>query len=158
MTDMLVNLLKLPAHASLPEELKSRGVLVRRAESFEISPVRQFVLENFEPGWADEILVGFAQKPVTVFIATESRRVLGFAAYECTRRNFFGPMGVAKEMRGLGIGRALLLACLEAMREMGYVYAIIGGVGPTEFYERIAGARGIPESEPGIYTDILRRK
>ena len=158
MPDMLVNLLKLSSLEPLLDELKLKGINIRRAQSFEISPVREFILKNFEPGWADEILVGFSQKPVTIFIATKEGRVIGFAAYECTRRNFFGPTGVSGEMRGLGIGKALLLASLWSLREMGYVYAIIGGVGPTEFYERAVGATVIPESHPGIYTDILRRK
>jgi len=157
MPDMLVQLLKLPPLEPLSDKLDSSGILLRRVESFEISLLHEFVLENFSRAWADEILVGFSQKPVTIFIATKESRIVGFAAYECTRRNFFGPTGVSEEMRGHGIGSALLLACLWAMREMGYVYAIIGGVGPTEFYERAVGAATIPESHPGIYTDMLRR-
>jgi hypothetical protein len=39
---------------------------------------------------------------------------------------------------------------------MGYVYGVIGGVGPIEFYQDAVGATVIPESEPGIYTDILK--
>lgn len=30
----------------------------------------------------------------------------------------------------------LLLRCLTAMREYGYGYAIIGSVGPVEFYQK----------------------
>ena len=47
----------------------------------------------------------------------------------------FGPTGVAENARGGGIGKSLLLACLCGLREMGYVYGIIGGAGPVEFYE-----------------------
>jgi len=56
-----------------------------------------------------------------------------------------------------GIGRALLLASLSALREMGYVYAIIGAVGPVRFYQKTVGAIIIPDSEPGIYTDLLTK-
>ncbi len=62
-----------------------------------------------------------------------------------------------EEERGRGVGRALLLACLWGLREMGYVYGIIGGVGPAEFYERAVGATLIPDSTPGVYADPLRR-
>jgi hypothetical protein len=48
-----------------------------------------------------------------------------------------------------------LIACLHGLREMGYVYGIIGGVGPTEFYTRTVGAIAIPDSDPGIYKDPL---
>jgi GNAT superfamily N-acetyltransferase len=106
--------------------------------------------------WADETSVGFAHQPVTIYIATIEGRIVGFAAYECTRRGFFGPTGVADDARGRGIGKALLLAGLHAMRELGYVYAIIGGVGPVDFYQKTVGAILIPDSEPGIYTDFLK--
>jgi hypothetical protein len=58
--------------------------------------------------------------------------------------------------RGKGAGQALLLECLCGLRELGYVYGIIGGAGPTEFYKLMVGATEIPDSEPGIYQDILR--
>lgn len=39
----------------------------------------------------------------------------------------------------------------------GYGYAIIGSVGPAEFYEKCCGAVEIPESSPSILHDMLRR-
>ena len=130
---------------------------MRRAQPFELSQVRRFVSENFSPKWADEISVGFARQPISVFISTINRELAGFAAYECTRRSFFGPTGVLDSARGRGIGRALLLASLWALREMGYVYAIIGAAGPVRFYQKTVGAIIIPDSEPGIYTDALKK-
>jgi hypothetical protein len=38
-------------------------VTVRRAQPFEITPVRDFITSNFSVSWADEISVGFAAKP-----------------------------------------------------------------------------------------------
>jgi GNAT superfamily N-acetyltransferase len=156
MPDMLVNLLKLPPAEPLAAELRSTGVNIRRAQTFEISSVRAFVSQNFSGAWADEVSVGFANQPVTVFLATSDGQILGFAGYECTRRSFFGPAGVSSKMQGRGIGKALLLACLEGLRDLGYVYGIIGGAGPTEFYQKTVGAIVIPDSEPGIYADLLK--
>jgi len=153
MPDLLVNLLKLPAHES-----ESPEFLVRRAQPFELSIVRRFVGENFSATWADEMSVGFARQPVSVFVATIERELVGFAAYECTRRGFFGPMGVLDKVQGKGVGKALLLAALAALREMGYVYAIVGAAGPVHFYQKTVGAIVIPDSEPGIYTDLLKSK
>lgn len=148
MADLLVNLLKLPT-----VEQDSR---VRRAQPWELTPVRRFVETNFSRSWADEMSVGFVHQPVSVFVATIAGELVGFAAYECTRRGFFGPTGVSPAARGKGIGKALLLASLSALREMGYVYAIIGAAGPVHFYQKTVGAIVIPDSEPGIYTDRLK--
>lgn len=150
MPDLLVNLLKLPAFEN-PQEFS-----IRRAQPFELTAVRTFVQTNFSASWADEISVGFARQPITVYIATIQQSIVGFAAYECTRRGFFGPTGVAQSARGKGIGKALLLASLWGLREMGYVYGIIGAAGPLDFYQKTVGAIMIPGSEPGIYADRLK--
>jgi predicted N-acetyltransferase YhbS len=154
---MLVNLLRLPPPDSALGESGGAGLVIRRAQPRELTPVRAFVAGNFSLAWADEISNGFARQPVTVFVALREGRLAGFAAYECTRKNFFGPTGVIEKERGRGTGRALLLASLWGLREMGYAYAVIGGVGPVEFYERAVGARLIPDSSPGIYADPLRQ-
>ena len=156
MPDMLVNLLRLPPVEPALEELRAAGVVVRRARPWELTQVREFVAENFGRAWADEISGGLVRQPATVFVALREGRLVGFAAYECTRKNFFGPTGVVESERGRGLGRALLLAALRGLREMGYAYAIIGGVGPAEFYERAAGALLIPDSSPGVYADPIK--
>jgi GNAT superfamily N-acetyltransferase len=157
MPDLLVNLLKLPPLAPLSNELRETGVNIRRAQPFEITPVREFIKQTFTGTWADEVSVGFANKPVTVYLATRDGRVIGFAGYECTRKAFFGPTGVAHNERGKGIGKALLFAALWGLRELGYVYAIIGRAGPVQFYQDTVGAIVIPDSEPGIYSDLLKQ-
>jgi predicted N-acetyltransferase YhbS len=153
MPDLLVNLLKLPQLAG-----ESPEFIVRRAQPFEITAVREFVEDNFSVSWADEVSVGFARQPITVFVATMERELIGFAAYECTRRGFFGPMGVVEQVHGKGVGKALLLAAMWGLRERGYVYAIVGAAGPVRFYQKTVGAIVIPDSEPGIYTDLLKSK
>jgi len=152
MPDLLVNLLKLPDL----EPLSDKTLVIRRAQPFELTAVRNFITDNFSESWADEVSVGFASKPISVFIATSDRHVVGFAAYECTRRAFFGPTGVAEGAREKGIGKALLIHALRGLREMGYVYAIIGAAGPVDFYKAAVGAFVIPESEPGVYEDLLK--
>jgi GNAT superfamily N-acetyltransferase len=151
MPDLLVNLLKLPALEDVQE------FSVRRAQPFELTAVRSFIATNFSVSWADEVSVGFARQPISVYVATIQRELVGFSAYECTRRGFFGPTGVVESGRGKGVGKALLLAALWSLREMGYVYAIIGAAGPVRFYQKTVGAIIIPDSEPGIYTDMLNQ-
>lgn len=152
MPDLLVNLMRLPAL----EDTSTQEFIVHHAQPWDLTPVRRFVAENFSPKWADEMSVGFARQPISVYVATIDRELAGFAAYECTRRGFFGPTGVLQSARGKGIGKALLLASLWSLRELGYVYAIIGAAGPVRFYQKTVGAIIIPDSEPGIYTDALK--
>lgn len=158
MPDLLANLLKLPPLEPLLNELSATGINIRRAQPFEITPVRNFVEANFSGAWADEVSVGFTHQPVTVYIATRDRRVIGFAGYECTRKAFFGPTGVAESERGHGVGKALLIAALWGLRELGYAYGIIGAAGPVKFYQETVAAIVIPDSEPGIYQDLLKQQ
>ena len=156
MPDMLVSLLKLPPVAPVLEALARRGVVIRRAHPFEITKIRDFITQEFSVGWADEVMPCYARQPISLYIAIRDGAVVGFAAYESTMRGFFGPTGVAGSERGKDIGKGLLLACLWGQREMGYAYGIIGGVGPAEFYTKCCGATLIPDSTPGIYTDMLK--
>ena len=157
MADMLVSLLKLPDDRAEVEKLRDEGINIRRVQPYELSLLRGFVGEKFNQAWADEVMNAFTHQPITCFIATFEKKIVGFGACECTRRDYFGPTGVDPDFRGKGIGKALLLACLRAQYEMGYAYAVIGGVGPADFYARCVGAIPIPDSTPGVYVDPLSR-
>jgi GNAT superfamily N-acetyltransferase len=154
-SDLLVPLLQLPPLEPHVKRLAASGVGIRRARSYERSPVERFVRRHFSEGWADETLVSFARTPVGCFIATHEKKVVGFAVVEATAPNFFGPTGVDPAHRGKGIGTALVMAALHGLREVGYVYAIIGWAGPVAFYARTVNATPIANSEPGIYSDML---
>jgi len=155
MIDMLVRLYDPPASGECYRDVEAQGVRLRRARAFEKHIVGEWVEARFSRKWRSECAVAMARNPVSCWLATEGGKVLGFACYETTARGFFGPSGVDESARGRGIGKALLLKCLESMREMGYAYGVIGGVGPREFYQRSVGAVEIPGSDPGIYADLL---
>ena len=156
MADMLVRLYDLPDSAPMRRRLADAGITIRRAMPYEKRAVVTWVGDRFGEPWACECDVSFSNRPISCYLATWEGRIVGFGCHDSTCANFFGPMGVDEDARGQGIGAALLLACLEAMRAGGYGYAIIGGVGPREFYARVAGAIEIPDSSPGIYPDRLR--
>lgn len=155
MIDMLVRLYDLPDSGALYAQAAANGVVLRRARAFEKHTVAAFAREHYSEKWASEVEVALTRQPVACFIATRERRILGFACYDTTQRGFFGPTGVLEEARGMGIGKALLMKSLEALREIGFAYAIIGGVGPREFYAKACGAIEIPGSDPGTYADLL---
>ena len=155
MIDMLVRLYDLPESAAMYEEVSKNGITLRRARAFEKHTVAAFAKEHFSPKWVSEVEVALSRQPITCFIATRDKQVLGFACYDTTMRGFFGPTGVCENARGLGLGKALLFKALEGIRDLGHAYAIIGGVGPKEFYSKNCGAIEIPGSDPGTYTDLL---
>jgi hypothetical protein len=151
MADMLVRLYALPDPTPAHARASAQGVTIRRPNSWERSLLVEWVRGRFSDGWADECAIAFATQPPSCLIAVREGALAGFACHDCTRRNFFGPAGVEASQRGHGIGAALTLATLAAMRDAGYAYAIIGGVGPADFYAKVAGAVPIEGSTPGIY-------
>jgi GNAT superfamily N-acetyltransferase len=155
MIDMLVRLYDLPESASMYEKIREQGITLRRARAFEKHTVAAFARQHFSEKWASEIEVAITRQPVSCWIATRNKEIIGFSCYETTQRGFFGPTGVIESARGTGLGKALLFKALESLRDMGYAYGIIGGVGPREFYEKNCGAIEIPGSDPGVYSDIL---
>ncbi|MBI1802770.1 MAG: GNAT family N-acetyltransferase [Chloroflexi bacterium] len=156
MPDMLVKLYALPDGADDFARLRREGVDVRRALAPEKHLVVAWVRRRFSEYWASECEVAFARAPLSCVVAVSQSRLVGFACYDATMKGFFGPTGVLPSERGRGIGRALLIAALEAMRAEGYGYAIIGGVGPAELYQKAVGATLIEGSSPGIYRGMLR--
>ncbi|MCJ7490770.1 MAG: GNAT family N-acetyltransferase [Dehalococcoidia bacterium] len=151
--DMLVPLLAMPPVAPLRERLRGQGIEVRRAKVWEASLLRDFIVEHLFPPWAEEAAVAFSNKPISAFLAFDGVRTVGFAAYECTYRGVFGPIGVDAPYRERGIATALLLESLASMREMGYIYAIIGQAGPRRFFEKACGALAVPEDWPKYVGD-----
>jgi predicted N-acetyltransferase YhbS len=156
MPDLLVQLYRLPPRELGEGKLPGSSLLIRRANTFELTKATEFIQRNFSRNWADEMQATFARQPVTGFIAIEDGAIVGFAAYEATRRAFFGPTGVAVSHRGRGLGKRLLIASLWGLADLGYAYGIIGSAGPVDFYQRTVGAILIPDSSPGIYTDLLK--
>lgn len=157
MPDMLVNLLRLPSENPLLETLTQSDIIIRRAMTPDLYRILPWVEAQMGKSAAGECAACFSHTPVSLFIATHGAEIVGFACYHATAPDFFGPTSVDQAYRGKGIGKALLIRALRAMREEGYAYAIIGGVGPVAFYAGSVGATLIPDSDPGIYEDFLGR-
>jgi GNAT superfamily N-acetyltransferase len=156
--DMLVKLYDLPDSRPLREALARAGVSLRRALAPEKHKLIAWVRDHFSESWASETDVAFAREPVSCFIAIKDGKISGFACHDVTCRNFFGPTGVEAKARKGGLGTALLLACLEDMKHAGFGYAIIGGVGPADYYAKAVGAVAIEGSDVGIYRGLLGAK
>lgn len=151
--DILVKLYDLP-----PLDLSrtdAAGVVVRRPIAPEKHIVTAWVGQHFDRAWVSESERAFVNRPITCFVAIRDQEMLGFACWDAASLGIWGPTGVAEAARGQGIGAALLMATLHAMREQGYAYAVIGAAGPIEFYQRTLGGIVIPGSWPGLYRGML---
>jgi GNAT superfamily N-acetyltransferase len=157
MSDLLVRLYALPPLAPAVAAVETHGIEVRRALATERPQVVTFARAHGSEAWAAECEASFARLPIACFVAVErTDTLIGFACYEATCRDFFGPELVLESFRGRGVGKALLLAALHAMRAEGYAYAIIGWAASVDFYRDAVGATVIEGSTPGIYRPPLK--
>ncbi len=104
--------------------------------------VLDFIEREFGAIWRFECSRAFDRNSPPMFIAESSGELAGFAAYEVNNvgLGFFGPTGVAKNLRGNGFGRALLQASLAEMRRLGYRRAVIPWTDALDFYRKSCGA------------------
>ena len=164
MADLLVKLYEIPSAQPDIDALAEKNIVIRRPIGPENWGVIAWIKKHFGDGWASEAENAFFRSPKSIYIAIRENKdengnitpeMLGFACYDATVKGFFGPTGVNETERGQGIGKALLLACLNAMKEEGYGYAVIGSAGPVEYYKKVCGATVIEDSVPGIYIDLI---
>jgi GNAT superfamily N-acetyltransferase len=153
---MLVKLFDIQDDWSHVGKQAAQGIALRKPIGPERDLVSKWVGANFGPSWASEVGAALCNHPVSCFVALHDQALIGFACYDATALGFFGPSGVAEAYRGKGTGAALLLSCLLDMKLKGYGYAIIGGIGPSDFYKKTVGAIEIPDSTPGVYQGMLR--
>ncbi|MEN4099130.1 MAG: GNAT family N-acetyltransferase [Anaerolineaceae bacterium] len=137
------------------QEQEKTGVTIRKPIGPEKHYIIDWVRAHFNPLWASEVDQAISNQPITCYIAIYKGQLIGFSCYDATALGFFGPTGVDENFRGKGTGKALLLAALLDMKLKGYGYAIIGAVGPVEFYSKVVGAVEIPGSTPSLWKDLL---
>ena len=156
MKDMLVRLYDVREDREAEEKLLREGIKIFRMLAPDIHKAVAFA-RTFSEGWASECLSACTNHPASCFLAVEKGEIVGFACYDATAKDFFGPTGVKETHRGKGIGSVLLKKCLLAMAAEGYAYAVIGGVGDARpFYEKEVGAVVIEGSSPGLYANLLK--
>lgn len=97
MSDMLVALYRLPEQDKELDELRQKGIVIRKPLAPEKQVVLDWVKSHFSKAWADECDVSFSRQPVACYIAIEHGKLIGFACYEATCRNFSARQGSANK-------------------------------------------------------------
>lgn len=134
------------------ERLAGEGVVIRRATAEDASLLDAFFAAQFGADWRYEAQLALERDPPALHLAvagatagaepqdTCGSRLIAFSAHSTQNREwgFFGPMGTTPAARGRGIGRVLLLRCLNDLRAAGHQAAVIPWVGPIAFYHRAA--------------------
>jgi len=117
--------------------------IVVRARSSDAERFLSFVEREFGPIWRFEAARAFERDTPPAFMSLHDGTITGFAVHDVNNRGLgtFGPTGVAKAMRGRGIGCQLLLASLEDLHASGYSNAIIPWTSAVEFYSNCCGAK-----------------
>ena len=93
MPDMLVKLYDLPEDAQTARP-RDESVQIRRAMAPDKFRVVEWVKEHSGLSAAGECDVCFARPAVSCFIATRGKKILGYACYDATAPDFFGPTRV----------------------------------------------------------------
>jgi GNAT superfamily N-acetyltransferase len=148
---MLIRLTNLPMPRDVFECRPGQMIETRRAMTYEQGHIIAWIKKTFSPLWADECKAAFGKHPVGCMIAVADDCLVGFCGVDCTLRGFAGPIGVDSSWQRLGIGRALLVMALHAMKAMGYGYCIMGNVSAASFFEKVAGAVSIESVKADIY-------
>lgn len=151
-SDLIVNLYDNNLECNITE-----GLTVVRIFPTDYEILNDFIGKHFSKGWQNEIKAGLYQPNPTVFVAVKNHQIIGFAGYDCSAKGYFGPTGVNPDYQKQGVGTALLLTTLKAMKDAGYGYAVIGGAGDKilEFYSKHLKLIKF-EREHSVYDRMIR--
>lgn len=155
MADMLVNLYEISEDCGT---VKDSNIKIHRVLPPDASRLKSFIRENFNDQWVSEAEASLSRPNPTCYIAILNKEIVGFACYEATAPGMFGPTGVREDLRGKNVGSVLLMKSLHGLKELGYGYAIIGGVGGArKFYEKTCNALWLDMFTNSVYSRMTTK-
>lgn len=124
------------------EELRAKGIVIRRAEEDDLPRLLDWADVNFK-AWKGEITSAFNNDPIALHMAEIDGEIIAFSAHETNNKGtgWFGPMGTTEKARGKGVGGVLLKRCVADLKQMGFENATIPWVGPIPFYSHYINSK-----------------
>lgn len=158
MADLIVNLYEKDYLKDTDVKLKNDEIKIKRLLSPNADRLVEFAEKHFSTGWTSEVKAGVYKEHPTCFVATHEGNIVGFACYDATAKGYFGPTGVDPNYRGNNIGQVLLLTTLEAMKDAGYGYGVIGGANASVqgFYAKYVNFL-LYDKKPDLYNRLINR-
>lgn len=99
-----------------------------------------FVDIEFPGSWSNEVkmaMEGANPNSGSVICIDENSEIIGFAAFNGSNPQWFGPMGVKESLRKEGFGRILFYEAIKEMMRRGMIETILPWInGKEEFYPR----------------------
>ena len=156
---MLVKLFTLDPLQPEIDKMAAMGITIRRPIGPENYAVIEWIKKYFPNSlWAAEAENAFFNNPKTIYIALREgengSEMLGFACWDATVNNFFGPTGVKECERGKGIGRAMMHGAILRCKEMGIEKCCVNSFGWRKNFYNAAGF--ITEDSTGFWYKILK--
>jgi len=127
----------IPRYVYRLEEINRRnGVDFTEVKDFD-ETLLNWIEENFSVLWRTEAEIALKNSYGGVLIARRGEDILGFSAYGVLKRNWFGPIGVKKDIRGKGIGTVLLFKTMSRLRCNGQRIVIIPWTSHLYYYTQL---------------------
>lgn len=119
-----------------------QGYNILRPEGKLYNELLLWIRKTF-PAWEFEVNFAYKSIPVKIFVAVYNNSVVGFSCYDTTSPGWFGPIGVDPQHRKIGLGKVLLLKCLNELKNFGYKTVVIPWISPSslKFYTTTCNAK-----------------
>jgi GNAT superfamily N-acetyltransferase len=125
------------------EDLIREGIVVRLATPEDRDRVRDWVLKNSGHNWSHETAKAIGPAGSGVWIAEDETGLVAYSVFGSLEHHWFGPIGVAPNLRKKGLGTLLLFKSLDSMRQLGVPRAVIPWTGHLFFYSQVPGIVGL---------------
>lgn len=128
----------------LMEDLRKKGYEIREVSDKEtLAKAKEWIQRNFGIAWSIEADIAYNSEYGGVVIVTKNNKIVGFSVYSGLALHRFGPIGVSKDHRGIGLGEVLMHYSLEKIKLNGSPIIEIPWTKHLFFYAGLPGLNKI---------------
>ncbi len=128
----------------LMEDLRKKGYEIHEVSNKEtLIKTKEWIYRNFGITWSTEADIAYNSEYGGVVIAIKDYEIVGFSVYSGLALHRFGPIGVSKDHRGIGLGEVLMHYSLEKIKLNGSPIIEIPWTKHLFFYAGLPGLNKI---------------